>query len=331
MTTHPELWSHCALQEDSDYESCHDPNTWPSPPLRLPRHDARRYVTCRLAATFHCLPANRLAVMPPPHQIAIKPRRRVYLPHAPRRLAFILLSSERCAILGPRGCKRLLCYNLLSRSVTSRDHRTVAVVATPGTSRIAPHAAMGHSRPPIPHPAPHTCSTRSRLERPRRTFSPHASRRTSVRAARGCALVLHLPLTLHPSRAAAPPRTVAQKKQRHADAGVPVLLGVVFFLLRTRVGMDNIYGQNLVPLKRLATSRQSDGAASHVRSYAVRWWVEHAKREMSVADDSAGKEDPSREYRYWAFMVHGDAPGACHTARREAMDILTLTWCAATP
>ncbi|KAJ7192448.1 hypothetical protein GGX14DRAFT_406391 [Mycena pura] len=48
--------------------------------------------------------------------------------------------------------------------------------------------------------------------------------------------------------------------------------------------------------------------------------------EVSVADDGAGKEDHlNMQCRYWAFMVHGGAPGACRPARRQ---ILTWAWAA---
>ncbi|KAJ7208306.1 hypothetical protein GGX14DRAFT_567029 [Mycena pura] len=92
---------------------------------------------------------------------------------------------------------------LLWRS-TSRGHRTVSVVATlsPGTSRIARHAAMHHSCLPVPHSAPpsacvNACSTRSPLER-RFIRTHHAAPRP--------ALVLHFSraASLYMS-AAAPP------------------------------------------------------------------------------------------------------------------------------
>ncbi|KAJ6518085.1 hypothetical protein C8R47DRAFT_1062635 [Mycena vitilis] len=60
----------------------------------------------------------------------------------------------------------------------------------------------------------------------------------------------------------------------------------------------------------------------------ARWWVDHAKREVSAAEDVVGLEDHlDMEYRYWAFMESHPAHAALSfAARREAMDVLTWAW-----
>ncbi|KAJ7732450.1 hypothetical protein B0H16DRAFT_1581508 [Mycena metata] len=60
----------------------------------------------------------------------------------------------------------------------------------------------------------------------------------------------------------------------------------------------------------------------------AKWWVDHAKREVSSAEDVVGLEEHlDMEYRYWAFMESHPAHVAIpYAAKREAMDVLTWAW-----
>ncbi|KAJ7208337.1 CHAT domain-containing protein [Mycena pura] len=195
---------------------------------------------------------------------------------------------------------------LLWRSAASRGHRTVAVVAAPGrTSRghvpqaspcTSPCAAIRMRKHLLHMVSPGTAAPHFSPHASRRTFSPHASRRTGP-ASPSCAASLSC-------RGTSPYCSLTRES--------PCCSAALSFLYSGR------------------------------GSYAV-----VAKREVSVADDAAARRivspfsgfhfnifvwviagDLDREYRYWAFMVHGGAPGACHTARREAVDILTWAWTA---
>ncbi|KAJ7208308.1 hypothetical protein GGX14DRAFT_634002 [Mycena pura] len=260
---HPELWSRCAELSAANLQE--DPTTSPSPPLRLPRHVARRYVTCRLAATSHYLSANRRALMPPPppsnRHKATPPRHT--LPHVPRPLASIKYFILPGALCDSRAAWVKQVALLWSATLRRREATAPSPSSkhlAPGTSRIAPHAAMCRRRLPPKTAAPHLFSAR---------ITPHlfSARVTPHRS--WISLSLCIPLVPR-----APPRT-AHQSPRAVHPTAP---------------SSQRKRKNCAMLMRESPSCRTK-LNRLFRSYAVRWWVDHAKREVSVADDGAGKED----------------------------------------
>ncbi|KAJ7208269.1 hypothetical protein GGX14DRAFT_395926 [Mycena pura] len=207
--------------------------------------------------------------------------------------------------------KKLLCYGGLRRREATAPSPSSQHLA-PGLSRIAPHVAM--RRLPVPHPAPPSAC------------SPHGpvsnGRAAPFLRTHHAELVLHLSLAPHPCRAAAPPRTAHQspraghrplrprsakkkKKLRRADAGVPVLLGAVF---STQDEGRFVRGTTF----RGRTSFPKNG------------WLRRARR--SAMPNVGCRSQMTARQGGSTCMVYGGAPGVRHTARREAVDILTWAW-----